>query len=930
MTAGIYAELTADEQEIVLAVTGDDYQLDRAAKALHRLTMLARPTREPAGMLTLPCSWAAVTQLAFTFSSDSVGRWLPQARLRAWITAEFLRRHQSRAYPADVLIPAGLTPRPYQYEAASMIAAAGKFLLFDDPGPQPLSARVLTPSGWTTMGAIQPGDEVIGTDGLPHHVLKTYDKGVRPVYEITFSDGARTRASADHNWAVRTYQMQAGTSDKHQVNNRAHEYRLSRGQRWLVKKTSELKSSGSLVNFIPVASPVEFAKQELPLHPYVLGALLGNGGLSHGVPKDGLVQFTTSREEFAGLVGLYTEIRKRGNGLQWGVHAGKEVHALGLAGKKSREKFIPDSYLRGSREQREDLLNGLMDSDGRVSVRPGRRTRLQWSTTSPVLRNQFTELVRSLGGTARVMHEDERKASTCWTLSLELPPEVRPFQVSYKAGPAQSARTEPARAVHSVEPAGSEHVKCLLVDAPDHLYITDNYVVTSNCGKTVSTLLGLKARQLTHELFPMLIVVPSWDVGDVWARHIKEWAPDWPEPSMYGGSNRSLFDLSGINITTYATLRIDAADARGPLVKLKPKAVVLDEAHYCRNEKALRTHAVQRVAAHAGTFVGLTGTPVTKDTGDIYPVLAAMDPASYPARKRFVDRYLDTSTNGYEESIDGLKALAEPEFRTVLQGQYRRVAKADVLPQLPPKIYSVRRVELPAEWQRAYDSMEQDMLAELPGDGGQLPVMSVLAQLTRLGQLASSACDVAVRTELDEYGAETKHYDVTLKAPSWKADALLGVLAERKGQQVAVFANSKQLVMIAEQACAKAGYSCGLITGGQPKKARQQDIGQFQAGELDVILATAGAGALGITLTAAGTAVMLQRSWEFDKALQPEDRLSRLDDIVLKHDCLEIIDIVAKGTIDQRVRELTRSKGMQLGQLVQDPRLVRELLGGLK
>lgn len=91
MTAGVYAELSADNSMIVLAVTGDSFELDRAASALRRLTMQAKPT-VPKGMLTVPACWAAVTQLAYTFSSDSVGRWLPQHRLRGWIEAEFLRR----------------------------------------------------------------------------------------------------------------------------------------------------------------------------------------------------------------------------------------------------------------------------------------------------------------------------------------------------------------------------------------------------------------------------------------------------------------------------------------------------------------------------------------------------------------------------------------------------------------------------------------------------------------------------------------------------------------------------------------------------------------------------------------------------------------------------------------------------------------------
>jgi hypothetical protein len=67
-----------------------------------------------------------------------------------------------------------------------------------------------------------------------------------------------------------------------------------------------------------------------------------------------------------------------------------------------------------------------------------------------------------------------------------------------------------------------------------------------------------------------------------------------------------------------------------------------------------------------------------------------------------------------------------------------------VLTQLPPKVYSVRTVELPAKWRKVYDDFEAQMLAELP-DGSELSVMDVLAKLTHLSQLASSApADVQV------------------------------------------------------------------------------------------------------------------------------------------------------------------------------------------
>jgi SNF2-related domain/Helicase conserved C-terminal domain/LAGLIDADG-like domain len=927
MTAGVFAELTRDKKSIVIMVTGEDFEINAAAQHLRYLTPLLRKS-DPPGAVVCPATWSAVCQLSMTFTGSEVtGKWLPGPALRDWIINEFSWRHSSATVIPSW--PEGLTPRPYQLDNAALIGRAGKFMLHDDPGPQPLSARVLTPAGWTTMGSVTPGDEITGTDGRPHRVLETYDYGVRPVYEVTFSDGSKTRADAEHRWAVRTYQMRARSRSKHRDDpNGKREYRFSRGERWLIKKTSELVSSGSLVSFIPVAAPAEFSEQaDLPLHPYVLGALLGDGSFSPRVPKNGFVPFTTSHEEFAGRVGEYVETRKRGHGLAWGVHAGKEIHALGLANRKSRDKFIPNDYLRSSRDQRENLLRGLMDSDGRVNIRPGRKTQLHWSTTSPAMRDQFTELVRSLGGTARLTSADERKNNTCWLITVELPPDIAPFSVSYKTVPALSARTQPARAVRSVRPDGEERVKCLLVDTPDHLYITDDYIVTSNCGKTASMILGLKVRQLTGvPLWPMVVICPSWDVADVHYREITKWAPEWPEPVMYGGSQRGGLIKSDILLTTYATATLDAADASGPLVKLKAKAVVLDESHYARNEKALRTQAAQRIASKALSFVALTGTPVTRDTGDIFPTLVAMDPQSYPSRQRFVRRYLQTSQDEYQEKIEGLKPLAEPEFRAVLAGQMHRLAKADVLPQLPPKVYSVRRVELPGEWRVAYDGMASEMLAELP-DGGELPVMSVLAQLTRLGQLASSAFDVAVRTEISELGQEVKKYDVTLKSPSWKVDALLGILAERPGQQAAVFANSRQLIDIAGAQCEKAGYRCGYLTGGQGKTARRDDIDAFQAGKLDVILATAGAGGLGITLTAAGTAVLLQRSWRLDESIQVEDRLHRYGS---KHECIEIIDIIARDTVDSRVRALTREKGAQLASLVQDRRVVETLFGGLK
>lgn len=457
-------------------------------------------------------------------------------------------------------------------------------------------------------------------------------------------------------------------------------------------------------------------------------------------------------------------------------------------------------------------------------------------------------------------------------------------------------------------------------------------------GKTVISLLALEARRRAgHQVFPLLVIVPNWDVADVWDTHIRDWMPHWPAAVAYAGSGRRdwLAGLRGtecVLLTTYATARKDAALASGPLVLLRPAAVVADEAHMIGNDRSNQSQAVQRLARHAISVLLCSGTMVTHSMKNIFPAMCSVDSRSWSAWERVKPRYMAArrSPDGYSETITGLRPEMAREFFASLEGQLVRRAKADVLDQLPPKIYSVRRPELPPEWRRAYDTMERDMLAQLP-DGGELPVMSILAQLTRLSQLASSAADVTVTMEPDETtGLLVPHYRVQLKRPSWKAEAVLGILAERAGQPAAVFTESRQLAMITGEYCEEAGLKTGYVTGpgdGITRATRKQAVEDFQAGYLDVIICTAGAGGVGITLTASNCGIMMQRSWQLDLAVQPEDRQHRIG--AERWDKVEIIDLVAKDTVDQRRRTVLKGKAGQLGQLVRDPRVVRELLGGL-
>lgn len=466
-------------------------------------------------------------------------------------------------------------------------------------------------------------------------------------------------------------------------------------------------------------------------------------------------------------------------------------------------------------------------------------------------------------------------------------------------------------------------------------------------GKTITAILGVNEWAVrTGKRLPVLVICPA-SVVDSWVREFGKWAPHLHAVAWRGPNRNRWFGRADVYVTSYETARRDAPEARqGPLSKLAyggTKAqpitplgvVIVDEFHRAKTRESQNSRVVRRLCKRAAVTVGLSGTPITHHTGNLWTMLCAMWPGAYPSGDRFDNRYLlSNGESGYDEKIIGLSPHTEPEFRMSLAGTMRRVAKADVLTELPPKIYSQRIVRLPGEWRKVYDDFAHQMLAELP-DGTELSVMDTLTKLNHLSRLACAPADVEYETamELDRrvtsptYGEtiERTHVHLHMKHTSWKVTALLEVLAEREDQSVLVFAPSRQLIVLAGEAAAKAGRRVGYVYGGQTARERTRTVDAFEAGELDVVCATTGAGGVGLTLNAASTEVFLQRPFALVDAIQAEDRAHRIGQ---QADVLEIIDVIAHDTLDERIREVLWERGGALAELLQDPRIVTELLGG--
>ena len=358
---------------------------------------------------------------------------------------------------------------------------------------QPVSAPVLTPDGFRPIGDLTAGDLVIGSNGLPTRVLGVFPQGRKEVFRVETQDGASTLCCAEHLWQVMT------PEDR------------SRWQPGRIVQTQEmigrLRAHHQRRFELPLLSePVEFPSREVPLDPYALGLLLGDGCLTVSTTPS----FSTADPELVGSLeraledievrskGRFDYVLRNRSGQRGGVIVTNPftaaLRALDLAGTTSSTKFIPDAYLYNDPSTRLAVLQGLLDTDGGPVTQRGRSCRIQYTTCSPRLRDGVVFLVRSLGGVAywRTRAAAGRKPgrangrpvpnrSDAFVLDVRLPSHLEPFRLARKRERYHAHGSgRPMRFIDSIEPAGAAETVCIRVAAEDSLYVTDDFLLTHN------------------------------------------------------------------------------------------------------------------------------------------------------------------------------------------------------------------------------------------------------------------------------------------------------------------------------------------------------------------------------------------------------------------------------------------------------------------
>ena len=338
---------------------------------------------------------------------------------------------------------------------------------------QPLSEPVLTPDGWVPIGHLQVGDLVIGSSGVAVAVTGVYPKGLQRVVFVKFSDGVTVRCSQDHLWSVAPAQITWP--------------RGPREARYRTMSTSELAQSNRVWK-VPLVHPIRFSSQDLPLDPWLLGVLLGDGNFSkHNVVLS--AKDVATDELVACALPAGCHIVRRSDYLLY-IHGGsRKPHAvktalrdIGLDGLTAKDKFVPRVYLLSDAKDRLALLQGLLDSDGSCSS----TGYVSFTSISKQLASDVAWLTRSLGGVSSI-----RKRGTpspggyaVWRVSVSIPREYCPFRVPRKVLRYMQRLTRPNRMRRRI--VGVEFsdmysdMVCIEVSADDGLYVTADAVLTHN------------------------------------------------------------------------------------------------------------------------------------------------------------------------------------------------------------------------------------------------------------------------------------------------------------------------------------------------------------------------------------------------------------------------------------------------------------------
>jgi superfamily II DNA or RNA helicase len=402
-------------------------------------------------------------------------------------------------------------------------------------------------------------------------------------------------------------------------------------------------------------------------------------------------------------------------------------------------------------------------------------------------------------------------------------------------------------------------------------------------GKTITVLaLHLHRQEDPLTAGPTLVVCPASLLGN-WEREIEKFAPGCGVRRFHG-PDRSLADVTdGFVLTTYATMRVDAASLRDVPWAL----AIADEAQHVKNPRSGTARSLRTIPAAAR--VALTGTPVENNLSDLWAILDWTTPGLLGTLTAFRQRWakpIETGEDPY--AADRLSRLLRP---FVLR---RRKADPGIAPELPPKTETDHPVALTREQVGLYEAVVRETMTEIERSSGIARRGLIVKLLTALKQICNHPAQYLKQPEGRIDGRSGK---IEL------LDELLDTILAEDGA-VLVFTQYVAMARILERHMQMRQIGAQLLHGGTPVAKRDEMVRRFNDGELPVFLLSLKAAGTGLNLTRADHVVHFDRWWNPAVEEQATDRAHRLG----QTKSVQVHRLIAEGTVEDRIAAMLASK----------------------